>query len=256
MKDKKLIFSNSVVRELKYYVYIYSNPITNEIFYVGKGKDNRVFSHLNDALESKKVAYIADLRNKGLEPKIEILIHGLEDEITALRVESAIIDLIGINDLTNQKSGYKSALFGRMSIEQINSAYNRQRVEITEPAILIRINQAFRYSMSEIELYDYTRGQWKIKPETAKQAKYGFSIYKGIVQEVYEILNWYEAGKTLNVRKNLMYIERADEAIEGRYEFIGNIAPDEIRNKYKFKSVEHYFNKGNSNPIMYLNFQS
>lgn len=255
MITKRLLFSNSVVRELKYYVYIYSNPITNEIFYVGKGKENRVFSHLNDALESKKVAYISDLRSKGLEPKIEILIHGLDDDITALRVEAAIIDLIGINDLANQKGGYKSALYGRMSIEQINSAYNKQRVDIIEPSILIRINQAFRYSMSEMELYDYTRGQWKIQPNIAKEAKYGFAIYKGIVQEVYEILNWYEAGKTLNVRKNFKYIERADDAIEGRYEFIGNIAPDEIRNKYKYKSVEHYFQKGNSNPILYLNFK-
>jgi hypothetical protein len=255
MINKRLMFSSPVVQELKYYVYIYSNPITNEIFYVGKGKENRVFSHLNDTLESKKVAYIADLRSKGLEPKIEILIHGLEDEITALRIESAIIDLIGIDGLTNQKSGYKNALYGRMSIEQIKSAYDKQRVEIVEPSILIRINQAFRYSMSEIELYDYTRGQWVLNPNTAKDARYGFAIYKGIVQEVYEILNWYEAGKTLNVRKNFKYIERADEAIEGRYEFIGNIAPEEIRKKYKYKSVEHYFKKGNSNPIMYLNFK-
>jgi hypothetical protein len=35
-------FPKIVSTELKYYVYIYSNPITDEIFYVGKGKGDRV----------------------------------------------------------------------------------------------------------------------------------------------------------------------------------------------------------------------
>lgn len=256
MIEQKLGFSSQVAHELKYYVYLYSNPVTNEVFYVGKGKGNRVFSHLYDTTDSQKVAYIQDLKSKGLDPKIEILIHGLEDELTALRVESAIIDLIGIEDLSNIKKGYKTAVFGRMTLDQVNAAYNKQPVSISEPSILIRINQAFRYSMTEIELYDYTRGQWKLSPNTAQKAKYAFAVYEGVVQEVYEVLNWYEAGKTLNVRKNFKYIERADEAIEGRYEFIGNLASDEIRKKYKYKSVDHYFKKGNANPIMYLNIDA
>jgi hypothetical protein len=247
-------FTSPVIREIKYYVYIYSHPITGEIFYVGKGKGNRVFAHLEDERESEKVQMIKEIKSQGLKPKIEILIHGIEDEKTALRVEASIIDLLGIQNLTNKQSGYKSALFGRMTIEQINSAYDRQVVEIEEPAILIRINQAFRYSMTEIELYDYTRGQWKLNPERARQAKYGFAIYEGIIQEVYEILDWYEAGKTYSVRQGNENIKRDEkEGLIGRYEFVGNLAPPEIREKYKYKSVGHYFKKGNSNPIMYKN---
>ena len=247
-------FSHSVIKELKYYVYIYSHPTTKEIFYVGKGKGNRVFSHLEDEKDSKKVNFLNDLKKQKLQPKIEILIHGLDDEKTALRVESSIIDLLGVDNLTNIQNGYKSATFGRMSIEQINSAYDQQEVEITEPSILIRINQAFRYSMSDIELYDFTRGQWKINPENAKKVKYGFAIYKGIIQEVYEVFDWYEAGKTFSVRANNINIDsRIEDNLVGRYEFIGNIAKESIRKKYKYKSVDKYFNKGNSNPIMYLN---
>lgn len=257
MRNPKNKFSSPVINELKYYVYIYSNPQTEEIFYIGKGKGNRVFAHLEDRFESHKVNYIQDLRNKGIEPKIEILIHGLDDEETALRVESSLIDLVGIKNLTNKQSGYKSATFGRMTIEQVNSAYDKQKVQIDEPSILIRISQAFRYSMSVIELYDYTRGQWRLNPEKAKTAKYGFSIYQGIIQEVYEIHNWYEAGKTYSVRQGNENIERDEvEGLTGRYEFIGNLASKEIRNKYKYKSVEHYFKKGNSNPIMYLNLEN
>ena len=239
-------FPKIVSTELKYYVYIYSNPITEEIFYVGKGKGNRVFSHLTEESETEKVKYLLDLKLKGLKPKIEILIHGIEDEETALRVEAAIIDLIGINKLTNRQSGWKSATFGRMTLKQIISTYSKQEVQITEPSILIRINQKFRYSMSEIELYDFTRGQWKVNVEKANNAKFAFAIYEGIIQEVYSVLFWLKAGKTLNTRNE-------KEALKDRFEFIGNIAEPEIRNKYKYKSVEHYFKKGNANPIMYVN---
>ncbi len=248
MLNKK--FSHAVINDLKYYVYIYSHPITKKIFYVGKGKENRVFSHLKDFKDGKKVDFLLDLKQQNLKPKIEILVHGLEDEKTALRVESSIIDLLGVDNLTNIQSGYKSATFGRMSIEQINSAYDKKEVEILEPSVLIRINQAFRYSMSDVELYDFTRGRWVLNPENSKLAKYAFSIYKGIIQEVYEILNWYKAGTTFNSREDIF---NDAENSNNRYEFIGNIAKEKIRKKYKYKSVEHYFKQGNSNPIMYLN---
>ena len=243
-------FSPAVLNELKYYVYLYSDPVTGEIFYVGKGKGNRVFAHLDDTGESEKVEYIRKLRAQGYEPKIEILIHGLEDEKTALRVESSVIDLIGIENLTNKQSGYKSSTFGRMSLSQLISAYEKKKVDITEPGILIRINKAFRYSMSDVELYDYTRGRWRLNPDNAKKAVYAFSVYGGIIQEVYSILDWYEGGTTFNVRKDE---EENTEKLDGRWEFIGNLAPDDIRKKYRYKSVEHYFDKGNSNPVMYVN---
>ena len=112
-------FPKIVATELKYYVYIYSNPLTDEIFYVGKGKGDRVFSHLYEESESEKIKYLADLKLKNLKPKIEILIHGIDDEETALRVEASIIDLIGINKLTNRQSGWRSATYGRMTLQQI-----------------------------------------------------------------------------------------------------------------------------------------
>ena len=239
-------FPKIVSSELKYYVYIYSNPITEEIFYVGKGKGDRVFSHLSDESENEKVKYLSELKSQGITAKIEILIHGIENEETALRVESAIIDLIGINKLTNKQSGWKSATFGRMSLKQIVSTYSKQEINIEESGILIRINQMFRYSMTEMELYDYTRGRWKINIDRAKTAKYAFAVYDGIIQEVYSVYTWLEAGKIMSTR-----IDK--ENSEDRFEFIGDIAEDEIRNKYRYKSVEHYFRKGNANPIMYLN---
>ena len=69
--------------------------------------------------------------------------------------------------------------------------------------------------MSEIELYDFTRGQWKVNVEKANNAKFAFAIYEGIIQEVYSVLFWLKAGKTLNTRNE-------KEALKDRFEFIQN----------------------------------
>jgi hypothetical protein len=41
--------------------------------------------------------------------------------------------------------------------------------------------------------------------------------------------------------------------LDRRIEFVGEVAPDNLRMKYKGKSVAHYFRFGAANPIMYLN---
>ena len=59
-----------------------SDPSNEEIFYIGKGKGNRCFSHLNNTSDNEKVKKIKELISKGIVPKIEILVHGVDDEIT------------------------------------------------------------------------------------------------------------------------------------------------------------------------------
>jgi hypothetical protein len=131
---------------------------------------------------------------------------------------------------------------------------NKELVEIGEPVILIRINRTYQASMNKDALYDYTRGRWKLDTERAKNAKYAIAIYKGIVQEVFEIHNWHKAGTTESTRKPSDNPElNSTKSLIGRFEFTGKLAPIEIREKYNSKSVKHYFVKGNSNPINYVN---
>lgn len=64
-KMKRKLFSHQVIEKLGYYIYLYINPNDHSIFYVGKGKDNRVFTHLNDQQESRKVQMLNELQAQG-----------------------------------------------------------------------------------------------------------------------------------------------------------------------------------------------
>ena len=130
------MFTSDIIRKIKYYVYLLSDPISGEIFYVGKGKGNRVFSHLKDNSDNQKSRKIKDLKSKGLEPKIEILVHGVDDETTIKKIEAAIIDLIDKTNLTNIVGGYESSDFGRMDLNQINAKYSSKKAHIDENVVL------------------------------------------------------------------------------------------------------------------------
>ena len=189
-------FSKEIKKALKYYVYLFSNPITGEIFYVGKGKGDRVFYHLEDTNENEKVKKIKEIRSQGREPKIEFLVHGVEDEVTIKKIEAAIIDLIGKNKLTNKIGGYESSYFGRMDLNQIKARYTSDEANITEKVVLIKLSTTFRYNMEPIELYDYTRGIWKVAENRRNEITHAFAVYDGIIQETYNVLQWFKAGTT------------------------------------------------------------
>jgi uncharacterized protein len=240
-------FPQHTHQNLKYYVYIYRDPRNGEVFYVGKGKGDRAFIHLSDKSERRKVTRIRAIRAAGYEPEIQILTHGLSDPVTALKVEAAIIDLFGLKVLTNNVRGFESHAFGAMTIDQLVSRYNAPPAKIEESVCLIRVNQLFRYGMSEQELYDATRGIWRTNPHKHKP-KFAFAVYDKVVQEVYAIADWFPAGTTFSGRRKLNELMGKEDA--QRWEFVGQIAREPIRKRYRFKSVEGYLNS--QNPIRYV----
>jgi hypothetical protein len=151
-----------VAHHLGYYVYLYIDPRNERPFYVGKGKDDRALSHLSEEAESRKCATIADLRVAGLKPRIDILAHGLRDEETAFRIEAAVIDLLGLDALTNEVRGWRSLQLGRIPLSALNTYYAAKPVIVEVPSLLIRINRLYRHSMTPAELYEATRGVWKL----------------------------------------------------------------------------------------------
>lgn len=237
----------SVTRELGHYVYLYINPLTGKPFYVGKGKGNRALSHLNGSGKSEHAKIIRDLKMMGKEPRVEILAHGLGSEKAAHVVETAAIDLFGLDNLANAVLGHGSRRYGRMPLEKVMSLYQSKPAKIKEPVVLIRISRAYRYGMSEVELYDATRGIW-VAGNRRERAKFAFAVYAGIVREVYQIAGkWLPAGSTFKTGYPQGQPRR------GRWEFVGRVAPDEIRQKYVDRSVAKYIKEGSRNPIKYVN---
>ena len=128
--------SAKVAERLKYYVYLYIDPRDDRVFYVGKGKGSRILAHLYDLEESKKVSVIRDLQLQGPEPKLEILVHGLDDESDALRIEAAVIDLLGRNALTNRTCGWGSQLVGHSSLQELTALYDAVPAQIDDAVLL------------------------------------------------------------------------------------------------------------------------
>lgn len=251
--SKSTEFVKEAIEELKYYVYIYSDPDTRIPFYIGKGKGNRCFNHLFQVGESEKIKKLQELKLNGKEPLIEILVHSVDEE-TAFKVEAAAIDLIGIENLTNIQKGHHSSVYGRIDVDELNARFTRRVIkkdDINENVILIRINQQYHYGMSDFELYEATRTSWVVNKERADKLKYAFAVYNGLIMEVYQITTWLPAFSTMNSRKIADDIKERDQE-NGRREFVGIIASDEVRNKYIGGDVSDMFLKGNSNPIMYI----
>lgn len=239
----------AVATQLGHYVYVYVNPLNDQVFYVGKGKGTRALAHLEDVDKKRVQAIIAEIRAAGREPRIDILAHALPDAETALKIEAAAIDLIGIVNLTNIVRGH-GAKFGRMPVEQLVAHYTKRRVRIAEPAILIRINQLYHYGMTEAELYDATRSAWVVGTKRNK-VELAFAVYEGVVREVYRVTQWLPAGSTFNYRWKGRGFER-----EGRWEFVGVIAEAHLRDRYLNGFVGDHFRQGAQNPIAYLNVGS
>jgi hypothetical protein len=226
---------------LKSYVYVYIDPRNGEPFYIGKGRGNRLFSHLDDQSDTERVARIAEIRRQGKEPQIDILRYGLSDSEATL-VEATVIDLIGKAKLTNCVSGYHKHSFGRITSHELITMLAAKPVKVRHKAILITINQLYRSDMTPLELYEAARGIWVVGPRRNK-AEYAMAVYQGIVREVYRVDQWHPFG-TLEYQAR----DSSDFRDSGRWEFSGDVA-HEIREEYVGFSV----GKGGQNPIRYVN---
>jgi len=235
-------FPRSVVEKVATYVYLLRDPRSGKVFYVGKGKGNRVFSHAaaseRDMGETEKISRIREIRKAGFEVECEIIRHGLTDD-QAFEVESALIDYIGIENLANVVAGMHADTRGRMTVREIIAQYEAKPITIIEPGILMIINRRFRKNMTATELYEATRGDW-VLGDRRKCAKYAFSVYNGVIRQVYRIHQWARAIAGSPTQK-----------VKRRWRFEGEVATDLAA--YVGGSVERYLKSGAQSPIKYVN---
>lgn len=232
------MFDEKTKQHLNSYVYMLLTP-SGEPFYIGKGKNNRVFDHASGRIEdmggSEKLDTIRRILNAGQDVRHVILKHGIE-EAEAFLVESALIDTLSYLgfDLKNAVSGHHAAISGLMTAGEIIRTYNAEPLnEIDSNCVIININQKYRRGIAPENIYEATRGWWVIAKWRTRNVRYALSVYRGLVVEIFKIIEW---------------IPDSDNR---RWSFTGEVAEAEIRTKYINKSIAHCIRKGSANPIRF-----
>ncbi len=228
-------FSTEAQKELKYYVYRLIDPRSGDTFYVGKGKGNRLFAHVQQALSEDseestnlKLKQISEIVAAGLDPIHVIHRHGITDEKTAFEVEAALMD--AYPGLTNIQGGHSSGARGCMNAKQIEEMYNAQEAEIEHSVLFILVN---RTAVEGSSLKEATQGNWKLNPQRANKAEFILSIVDGIIRAA-----WFAKDEW----------QPADD----RWHFEAVQAPKQIQEQYVGKRIPAEYRKpGASNPIKY-----
>lgn len=264
-------FSPLATEALDFYVYGLIDPRDGRLFYVGKGKGDRVFSHVSHARAlvdddvstlGEKLELIKEIHDQGLEVEKYVIRHGLDCE-SAYEVEASLIDMLRLlsqknddNDLFSLKNavlGHHSSKRGLIGVDAIQAHFCTEIAPpIDEPSILIRIPRLWTPLIGQRrdgdELYEATRQWWKIG-QRRTHAKYAFSVSRGIIRQVYEIQpgSW-EAG---SYDADTGSWNTAAPSGKIRWRFAGYPASE--MEHYLDTSVAHLFKRGEVSPIRYVN---
>ena len=118
------------------------------------------------------------------------------------------------------------------------------RKDLTDNIIIIKINRSYTPGMSALQLYDVTRGCWKVSIPYASRADYALAVAYGEVVEVYRIFEWLQASED---KRETIEFDAAKE--KGRIIFKGEVAAEEIRKRYIGKDVRKLYKRGEANPV-------
>jgi len=211
---------------------------------------------------SQRFANAAEMRDalKNVSSEAETITTTLSH---SLRTDSTITELqegAQLSEMTVVSEKNKAPRIWRMPDKQpiLGGAKHRDRpgafAQIDEPVVAININQQYRYVESAEDLYNSTRSIWRLGRHRAQQARYAFAVYQGFIKEVYTIHRWIPARKETieywDKRSRAQGKYFPPEVNEGRSEFIGEVAPEAIREKYVGRQLPK---RHSQNPILYFN---
>ena len=234
-------FPQEVEDALRHYVYRLIDPRNGETFYVGKGKEQRVFAHVSGALDDPdqdtadpKLERIHEIRALGMDVAHIIHRHGMSEAV-AREVEAALID--AYPGLVNRVAGSGSRDRGTRHVSEIILEHSAEEFVVGEPLILISIGRLW----NELGVYEAVRGVWKMDMERAKKRKLVLAHVRGVVRGAYVPKKW---------------MKGTVEEFPERVSFEGDPAEPEVWARYVGKRVPAKHRKpGAANPIRYLNPQ-
>lgn len=227
-------FTEEVCQRLGNYVYRLIDPRNGETFYVGKGRNNRVFDHAdgiandaeeNDTFIDSKLNRIRAIKSAGLAVLHVIHRHEIPDA-AVFEVEAALID--AYPGLTNIQGGHASSDRGPMNHIEILDKYSLPAFpeEPQHKLILINVNK-LEDRFDRRAIYQRVRYCWRISRSRAEDAQYVLAVVRGVVVGAFEAESWMPA--TTDNFPDIPYVKGLDEV---RLGFVGRDAPSDIWDLY------------------------
>lgn len=248
--------STHIIKELGYqigsYVYLLVDPRDNQVFYVGKGSNDRVNDHIADALAGKdecNPGKIAKINEIGAENVRQVVLRwGMTDK-EALCVESAMIDFcrsgLKTGPLTNLVSGHGASSNGMLTLEELDEKFTTGDLDLDnleDNLLCINVNKRRK----EGDLYEAIRGDWNISPDEANKTDYVVAEYGGVIIGVFrtDAKGWYpvspETGKENLRRRWTRFDGEAVDDPEIRARYIGKRIP---KSSNAQNPVRYFFRK-------------
>ena len=260
------LFSEKAIDHLNgFYVYALIDPRNNQVFYIGKGIGNRVFSHEIESgkspqSEKAKLQKIRDIEKSGHEVKRVIVNWGMT-ESEAFAAEATLINLmsyLSADALTNIVAGHH--VHEALSVEDFEIMHGAEHLrpeDIQHSIMVIKINKLYHRDMSAKDLYDVVRGNWRASLNSIQKRKveYVFGVYNQLIVAVYKPDEWHYVHEMIDVPRAEELDAETLEWGKDRVHFICKDyeSLDNNQEFYLHKSIADLkVNQVSQNPISYL----
>jgi hypothetical protein len=260
------LFSEKAVEQLNgFYVYALIDPRNNQVFYIGKGIGNRVFSHEIESgkspkSEKAKLKRIQEIEAAGFDVK-RVIVNWSMTESEAFAAEAALINMLSFlsaDMLTNAVAGHH--VHEAMTVEDFDLLYGAEHLkqeDIQHSIMVIKINKLYRKGMNPKELYDIVRGNWRASMVSIQKrnVEYVFGVYNQLIVAVYKPDEWHYVHDRIDVPQIDDLDEKTLEQGKDRVYFVCQDYEHLDKNQqfYLHKSIADLkVNQSSQNPITYL----
>lgn len=246
-------FSTRVSHELGRYVYRLVDPRDGETFYVGRGVNNRIFDHMDEAADgdrNAKTNRINDIHRSGHKVITIVHRHNLRDEDETSTVEAALIE--AFPNLTNRVAGTGTREFGARTTDAAIRAYDLPPARFYDhKCLLLSISQDWPRDdddapVSWSDLYARARHGWSLDAKRAEKAEWVVAHARGIVRAVFTVETWLPSEDPI-----FSAFRRPEK--DGAYGFVGRPASSAAWGAWVGRRVPDRYRTRFGNPVRYVN---
>ncbi len=256
-------FDDIAAKQIGFYVYALRDPRDGTVFYVGKGKQNRWFEHINEAHGKStdthlKLDKIREIESAGHRVDAFIIRFGIPNEKMAYEVEASVIHAYRLLAKGSKQSAVNLTNIaevhhperGLVDVRIAQTLFNAPPApEITVPCAMFRIPKLWYPEMSDDELKEATSGWWSARnvKKHRHTARYAFAVSRGIIRGVYSI-----DGSLWRERRKGDRDWEHDSGKTPRWGFPDCMAAPEMSH-YLNKSVKHLYKRGDASAVRFFN---